>query len=182
MTGKKALISLLLSALFAAVTAALAWLRVPLPFTPVPITGQSLGPMLSGIVLGPKYGALSQIVYVLLGVIGLPVFAGGKAGPGVLFGPSGGYLWGFILGAWTTGYLYERTKPKGFLGAFYCTVIGGIIVVYCLGLIQLSLVAHLTFKKALIAGALPFIPGDLFKAAVAAISAPRIVSVAKRLT
>ncbi|MGB9867201.1 MAG: biotin transporter BioY [Bacillota bacterium] len=182
MRDKKILVLLLISGLLAAVTAALSLLRIPLPGTPVPITGQSLGPMLSGIILGRKYGALSQIVYLLLGAVGLPVFAGGRGGPGVLFGPSGGYLWGFVLGAWVTGYLFEKLQPTSFMGAFCCTVIGGILVVYCLGIIQLCIVAKLSLKAALLAGALPFIPGDLFKAAVAAVSASRIVGVTKRLT
>ena len=89
--------------LFAALTAIGAWISIPIP--PVPFTFQVLFVLLAGAVLGSARGGLSQIVYVLLGVIGLPVFAGGASGPGVLFGPTGGYIFGFIVAAFVVGAL-----------------------------------------------------------------------------
>ncbi|HHV78874.1 MAG TPA: biotin transporter BioY [Firmicutes bacterium] len=174
------LVAYVLCALFGAVTAVLSLIKIPLPFTPIPVTGQSLGPMLAGLVLGPKYGAISQIVYVLLGVLGLPVFANKAAGPGVVIGPSGGYIWGFVVGAWVTGTFF-RWSHKGFAGAIGATIAGGILSVYVLGVAQLCVVARIPIAKAILLGALPFIPGDLLKVVIAATSGPRIARLPQRL-
>jgi len=100
------------AALFGALTALGAYILLPVP--PVPITLQTLFLYLAAAVLGGALGAWSQIVYLLLGVIGLPVFAGGKAGLGVLTGPTGGYLAGFIPAAWLTGRLIAaRARRRG---------------------------------------------------------------------
>ena len=103
------------ASLFGAGTAAGAYLIIPLP--PVPITLQTLFVWgLAGALLGARLGALSQLVYLLIGIIGLPVFAGGKAGLGVLFGPTGGYLIGFVAGAWVIGTLVNLKKNRAFFG------------------------------------------------------------------
>lgn len=155
-------------AMFAAITGALAFVVIPLPFTLAPITGQSLGVMLAGLLLSPRQAAMSQAIYVFLGAVGLPVFAGGASGIGVLLGPIGGYLWGFIAGAYVTGAIMEgRRKGKDTAGTSYfvfASAIGGILVVYTLGILQMALVTGLPLVRAAIVGALPFIPGDLLKA------------------
>lgn len=158
---------MLLAALLAATTAALAYVRVPLPFTPVPITGQTLGVMLSGGLLGPWIGLLSQALYLLLGAIGLPVFAGGHGGLGVLFGPTGGYLWSYPLAAALTGWFLKGREPSWW-NIFGGVVLGGIGAIYLLGVLQLALVTGMGLGKAILAGALPFLPGDFLKAGVAA--------------
>ncbi|MDQ4126909.1 MAG: biotin transporter BioY, partial [Actinomycetota bacterium] len=79
-------------ALMAAVTAVAAQITIPLPFSPVPFTLQVPAVVLSGLLLGPRYGAVAQAIYVLLGAVGVPVFAGFKGGLGIIFGPTGGYL------------------------------------------------------------------------------------------
>src|SRR3712207_1750584 len=94
---------MIFAALFAALTAACAWFKVPLPFTPVPITLQTLAVLLSGAMLGAYYGALSMIIYLILGAIGLPVFAGGGSGFGSLLGPTGGYLLSYPIASFVVG-------------------------------------------------------------------------------
>jgi len=148
------------ASLFGALTAVGAYIIIPLP--PVPITLQTLFLGLAGTLLGARLGALSQVVYLFLGILGLPVFAGGKAGIGVLFGPTGGYLIGFVAAAFVIGKLAALKERPGF--ALLClSLVAGTSVVYALGILQLSLVARLTPLKALTVGVLPFLPGDLLK-------------------
>jgi biotin transport system substrate-specific component len=148
------------ASMFGAATAAGAYIIIPLP--PVPITLQTLFLALAAVLLGGRLGALSQIIYVLLGVIGLPVFAGGKAGFGVLIGPSGGYLIGFIAGAYVIGKLTEISKrPNAVMLGVYIAI--GYLVVYLLGVCQLILIARFTVLKALTLGVVPFLIGDLIK-------------------
>lgn len=167
---------LVLAALFAAATAVLAYVRIPIPLGPVPITGQSFGFMLAGMLLGPGLGAMSIFVYVLMGVIGLPVFSGGTAGIGILLGPTGGYLWGGIAGAWVAGLITGGAGRPGFtyVKALAAAVVGGIVVGYTAGVGQLAFVTGLGWREALLAGAVPFLLGDGFKAAVAAGVAVRL--------
>ncbi|HEY8414718.1 MAG TPA: biotin transporter BioY, partial [Thermaerobacter sp.] len=160
---------LILAALFAGLTASLAYVRIPLPFTPVPITGQTFGVMLSGLLLGPRWGAVAQAVYVLLGVVGLPVFAGGQAGPGVLLGPTGGYLVSYPLAAAVTGAIAGQRRVPGFARTLLACVAGGIAVVYALGVPWFVAWSGMAWREALVAAALPFLPGDLAKALAAAL-------------
>src|SRR3989344_519623 len=111
------------AALFAALTGAVAWFKIPLPFTPVPITLQTLMVLLSGAMLGPYYGALSMIIYLLLGAIGLPVFAGGSSGVGALLGPSGGYLFSYPVAAFAIGYMMQKKRLNAFVRYFSFVII-----------------------------------------------------------
>ncbi|MGE5509323.1 MAG: biotin transporter BioY [Chitinophagales bacterium] len=160
--------SLAAVALFAAVIGVLAFVSLPLPFSPVPLSGQSFGVMLAGALLGPRRGPLAVAAYLLLGVCGLPVFAGGKAGPGVLTGPTGGYLWGFVLGSAVTGALAGVHRERPAWQTLSGLILGGIVAVYALGVTQLAAVAGLSLRQAVAAGVLPFLPGDLVKAVAAA--------------
>ncbi len=153
------------ASLFAALTAVGAYITIPLQ--PVPITMQSLFTHLAGALLGGYFGALSQIIYVLLGVIGLPVFAGGKAGLGVLLGPTGGYLIGYILGACLTGTMIESRRSAGW-GWIAFSMAAGNVVFYGIGVPQLSLIAHISLGRAALIGILPFLPGDTLKILAAA--------------
>lgn len=157
--------SMIYAALFGALTAIGAFMVIPLQ--PVPITLQTLFTSLAGILLGSSVGAMSQIVYVLLGIIGLPVFSGGKAGIGILFGPTGGYLLGFIAAAFVIGKVIKARRKPGLPWLILALVIGD-LVIYTLGTAQLMLVADLSLYKALLIGVLPFLPGDIFKLIVAA--------------
>lgn len=175
---------LVLVALFAAIIVLLAALPpVVVPWVPVPITLQTFGVMLTGLVLGPRRAALVLVLYVTLALVGLPVLPGGRAGLAVLMGPTGGFLLGMIPGAFVVGYLsgaFNHSAP-GTTGSTYrdvsrcfvASVVGGVLVVYLFGVPWLAVAAKLGFTKALLAVTV-FIPGDLIKAGVAAFLANRI--------
>lgn len=165
------------AAMFGALTAIGSLIVIPMQ--PVPITLQTLFTGLAGVLLGGATGALSQVVYVLLGVIGLPVFSGGKAGLGTLLGPTGGYLIGFIVGAYVIGKLMEVKKEPGLAWTGFSLVVGN-LVIYTLGVAQLSLVAHLSLAKALMVGLVPFIIGDLLKLVTAVLISLKLRNVIKR--
>ena len=99
---------------------------------------------------------------MLLGVIGLPVFAGFKAGIGILFGPTGGFLFGFIISAYVIGKIIEVKKEKNIFYYFLAGIIGTVIL-YIIGVTQLSLITGIGIKKAIVVGMLPFLPGDILK-------------------
>jgi len=172
-TERLPLHSLVYAAMFAALTAAGAFFAIPI--AAVPITLQDLFTTLAGLLLGAGVGALSQITYILLGLAGLPVFAGGKAGIGVLLGPTGGYLIGFVLGAYTIGKLAEIKKHPS-VWWFFISALVGHAVIYGAGITWLSYIAHLSLRKAAIVGLLPFLPGDFLKCIVAALVARKIKS------
>ncbi len=174
---------LIKASLMAAVTAAFAFITVPLPFSPVPITLQSLGIMLAGIILGPQLGTLAVFVYLVLGFAGLPVFAQGQTGIGVLVGPTGGFVVGFLPGAWVTGAISRAinrrlwkkdAKTLLFFANLASCVTGGILVVHLFGLMHLAKHTGLSFRDAAVIGTLPFLPGDMFKAIAASALTLRI--------
>jgi biotin transport system substrate-specific component len=148
------------ASLFGALSAVGALLSIPLQ--PVPMTLHTLFMNLGAALLGGFLGAMSQLVYLLLGIIGLPVFAGGKAGFGVLLGPTGGYLIGFVIGAVLIGRLVRGRNRPGFFWLLFSMAVGHVLVYGC-GVIQLALVAKLSLAKAVAVGVLPFLPGDLLK-------------------
>ena len=160
-----------LISLFAALTAVGAFISIPL--YPVPLSLQSLFTLLAAMILGSVMGASSQIIYVLLGVIGLPVFAGFKAGIGILFGPTGGFLFGFIISAYIIGKIVELKKEKNIFYYFLAGIIGTIII-YIIGITQLSLVTGIGVKKAITVGMLPFLPGDILKIIAASFIARKL--------
>ena len=157
-----------LVALFAALTGIGGFIRIPIPY--VPLTLQTLMVMFSGLILGGRLGALSQLVYILVGLMGIPIFAHG-GGPGYVLQPSFGYLLGFIPGAYVIGRLIEKREPlnRSFLLA---ALLAGTMVIYLLGLPVLYLNLNLVQQKdfslttAMWAGFLVFFPGDLLKIGV----------------
>lgn len=158
------------ASLFAALTAVGAYIQIPIPFSPVPVTLQVFFVLLAGSMLKSKWGSLSMIVYTLLGIAGLPVFAGGSSGIGVLLGPTGGYIIGFILSAYIIGKLSEinknNAKSRLLINAINMSI--GVLIIYVCGVSQLMLVAELGPGTALALGAIPFLPGEIVKTAVAA--------------
>jgi biotin transport system substrate-specific component len=160
------------ASLFAALTAVGAFIKIPIPISPVPITLQVFFVLLAGLVLGARWGGTSMVVYVMLGVIGLPVFSGGSSGLGILLGPTGGYIIGFVAGAFVTGLIYNKANDSktATIGA----MIGGLAVIYLLGVMQLSFVANMTLQQAVAVGMLPFLIGDAIKIVAALIVADRI--------
>jgi biotin transport system substrate-specific component len=162
---------LVYASLFGALTAAGAFIVIPLP--PVPITAQTFFLNLAAALLGGPLGAASQFIYVMLGVVGIPVFSSGKAGLGVLFGPTGGYLIGFIIAAFVIGLIARIKKGAGIFWYIFSMLVG-MVIIYFFGVMQLSFVANLSFAKALAVGVLPFLPGDIIKIILAAIICSRL--------
>jgi len=161
-------------ALMAGLTATGALIAIPVG--PVPITLQIFFTLLAGMVLGSKDGALSQLVYILIGAMGLPVFSGFQGGLGVLIGPTGGYLFGFIVAAFVVGKIIERTQQLCFLNSMIALGFG-IVVIYALGVGQLMLILKLPLLQAVTVGAMPFILPDIGKAFGAAIIGLRLRNV-----
>jgi biotin transport system substrate-specific component len=154
---------LILAFIFAGLTGIGAQIRIPLPFTPVPITGQVFFVLLSGIVLG-KYGGLSQGIYAGLGGVGVPWFQGMRGGWEVLTGVTGGYIVGFIVAASLIGWFIDNfTRARTFTFQLALMFLA-IAVIYGLGALQLSLVLGTGFNDTLVKAVLPFIPGDIVKA------------------
>lgn len=177
----KNLRELILVSLFASITSVLSIFLVPLPFTPIPITLQIFGVTLSGAILGARLGFYSLSLYTLLGVVGLPVFAGGGSGLGALIGPTGGYIFGFTAGAYVIGLLthfgYQKF-PRGKISKYFIQLSAmavGILVIYTFGTLQLMVVTGMNLTESITIGALPFLLPDLLK-----ISAAAFVAVALR--
>ena len=169
----------------AALTAAAAQLVIPM--WPVPITGQTFAVLLVGTTLGALRGALSMVLYIALGAIGLPIFTQGSAGWHVIAGPTGGYLVGFVLAAVLTGWLAQRSWDRKVVGAGVA-FLAGTVVIYAVGLPWLSVaLGQLGYPNdlsaTLQAGLFPFVPGDILKAVAAGVLLPvtwKLVSRAKK--
>lgn len=160
---------LTLAALFAALTAVGAYLSFPL-YGAVPFSLQVAVVLLAGLVLGCRLGALSMAVYLLSGLFA-PVFAGGSSGLGVLIGPAGGYLWGFVLAAALVGALTERVRPRSVV-TLAAVAAAGLLPIYVLGAGWLA-VSLRTLDPTLVlwGGVVQFLPGDLVKVIVVALVA-----------
>ena len=146
-----------------------AQISIPLWFTPVPITGSTLGVLLVGAALGSRRGALAVLLYLIEGVLGLPFFAGGGAGWPVLTGPTGGYLLGFVVAAYVVGLMAERGWDRRFWTAAMAMLVGE-LVIYLFGVPWLAY--FVGAGDALPKGMFPFIPGDIVKVIIAALVLP----------
>ncbi|HEC33318.1 MAG TPA: biotin transporter BioY [Chloroflexi bacterium] len=144
-------------------------ITIPLPFSPVPLTGQTLAVLLIGALLGSRRGGLCLLAYLVEGIAGLPVFAGGAFGLAHLLGPTGGYLMGFIAAAYITGLLAERGWDRR-TGTTFLAMLLGNAVVYACGLPWLA--SFTGVGRALLLGFYPFIAEDLLKSALAAVLLP----------
>ena len=151
------------------VTAATARIAVPVPWSPVPLTGQTFAVLLTGATLGLRRGVLAQALYLVEGAMGLPFFAGGLGGPLVFAGPSGGFLIAFPLAAAVVGMLAEHGWDRRF-GTMLAAMLLGSAVILVSGLAVLS--HFVPEDRLLAAGLLPFLPGDVIKAAAAALVLP----------
>ena len=153
------------------VTALAAQVAVPLPFSPVPITGQTWAVLLSGAVLGARRAFLAQALYLAEGALGLPVFAGGVGGLTVFLGPTAGYLAAFPFAAAVTGVLAQRGWDRGFLSMIAAMLLGS-GVIFAAGLANLA--RFLPAGQLVPAGLVPFLPGDLIKSSLAALAFPAL--------
>jgi biotin transport system substrate-specific component len=160
----------------AAVTGLLAQVRIQLPWSPVPITGQTFAVLLAGVLLGGWWGGISLGIYAGLGIAGVPWFAGFNGGLAYLAGPTGGYVIGFILAALFLGYFTDKyVRSRSFLSMLGLMLFASLILVYVPGVLQLGLWLNLvkgqpaTFGSLLMMGAVPFIAGDITKAVAAAL-------------
>lgn len=172
--------SMLLCALFAAMTAVLSQIVLLLPFTPVPVNLATLAVLLGGAVLGAKRGLLSQLIYVLLGAIGLPVFSKMAGGFMVLAGPTGGYLLGYIFAAGLTGLLVDKLPQKPFFPPI--AMLCGLAVCYLFGTAWYVFLTNSAIPQALLLCVVPFLPGDAFKILVAALLTPKLRKTAQNPT
>ena len=168
-TKNSNLYKLVLTGIFAAVVAVCSWISIPLPFTQVPINLAILGVLLAGGLLGSKYGALSLIIYILIGAVGVPVFAGFGAGLGTLAGPTGGYIVGYVLcaavaglGASSSAASKISKHPTLRLAAFMAL---GVAACYTFGTIWYVLLMKTSLWVGLISCVFPFIPLDAIKIA-----------------
>lgn len=159
-------------AVLTALTCVLAPLAITIPISPVPISLTNLVIYFGLYVLGWKRETVSYIIYLLIGLVGLPVFSGGTAGPAKLLGPTGGYLIGFIFMTVIAGIMIDKFSQNMFLCML--GMILGTAVCYAFGTAWLAYEAHMTAKAALAAGVLPFIPGDLGKMILAMLIGPQI--------
>lgn len=167
---------------FACLTGLAAQLRVYLPWTPVPVSGQTFAVLLGAVLLGREWGGISQVFYVGMGAAGVPWFTGWAGGVAVLAGPTGGYLMGFVAAAFLVGHVVDRHGPARRLGGMLGLMLfATFVVIYGLGLIHLyvwiSLVQNgpVGLWPLLEMGALPFAVGDLAKVLVAAATASAVV-------
>ena len=165
--------------LITALTAAAAQVSIPLPFTPVPFTLQPMVVLLGGAALGARLGMSAQVIYLLAGIAGLPVFAASAVlpqGPLRLLGPTGGFLWSYPVAAFVAGSLAERGFDRRYLtsvAAMTC----GLAIVFACGVTWLALFARpagIGFDAALRTGFYPFVPADIFKVLIAAAIMPSL--------
>lgn len=168
-TKKLTTYQLTLTAVMAAVICVLGPISIAIPVSPVPISLASMAVYLAVTVLGMKLGTLSCLIYLLLGLVGIPVFAGGSAGAAKLFGPTGGYLIGYLFLALIAGAFVGRFAENKWKNIAFAVLgmILGTIVLYALGTAWLAYSAGMDFQAALWAGVIPFIPGDLVKMVIA---------------
>ena len=146
-----------------------AQVAVVVPFSPVPVTGQTFAVLMAGALLGRRRGALCVLAYIIEGAAGLGVFAMGRAGVGVLFGPTGGYLVGFVAGAYIVGLLAERGWDRR-VGTTVLAMVLGNLALYAFGLLWLGCLIGVSGVLAV--GLYPFLIGDALKIVLAAILLP----------
>lgn len=170
LVGDRVVEQFAVAVLLAALTAALAQFAAPYPLSSVPVTLQTAGVFVAGLLLGPVWGAISLVFYLVAGIAGAPVFSGGGAGLGVVLGPTGGYLLSFPLGAALIGAIvHRRVEPRPLstvgLPVQVVGIFAGLLLIYLVGSLQLAFVSDLGLATAVIQGAVVFLPADLLKAA-----------------
>lgn len=156
-----------------------AYISFPLPFTPAMITAQTIAINLVALVLTPKQSFLVVLLYMFLGVFGLPVFSGGTSGFGKLFGPTGGFILGFLVIAPLMSYL--KGKNNSFKRYLFVTIFVGMTVLYAFGAIYMSIVQKISIIAALSLAVFPFIVGDILKCCLSSYIAAKLNKALKNL-
>jgi biotin transport system substrate-specific component len=171
--NRRSLVSVSLTALFAALTAGGTFISIPLPFTPVPIVLQNMFALLCGLVLGPARGGAAVGLYLAAGTLGLPVFAGASGGLVHLIGPSGGFLAGYLLGAVLAGLVAGAPRSGRDTPVWRLALAGflGMLSVYAPGILRLKAALQCPWVEAVAAGFVPFIAGDTVKTVIAVAAA-----------
>ena len=172
------IVNMVFCGLFAALTAVMS--QISIPIGPVPINLATFSIFLAGAVLGAKSGALSQLVFVLLGVFGLPVFAGFRGGVQAIVGPTGGYIIGYIAAAWLIGMLSEHFGRKSL--ALVVSMVAGIALCYLLGTAWFVFITKSGVWAALTICVFPFLVGDIAKISVAVLLTPQLSRILNRVT
>ena len=172
LVGDEAVANVARAALFAALVGAFAYVSFPNPLSPAPVTLQVLGVFLAGIFLGPVWGGASMVLYLVAGAVGAPVFSGGEAGLGALFGPTGGYLWSYpfaaaVIGAIVHGGIGLHDPADAGLARLVAGMVAGTAIIYAFGIAGLAAVLDLSLVEATIAGAAAFLPAEALKIAAA---------------
>lgn len=154
--------------IFTAITVIFAQISIPIPFSPVPITLSIFGVFMTALILGSKCGTLSQLIYVLLGLCGLPVFSGFHGGIDVIAGPKGGYILSYPVMVLVVGLMLEKKKQVSITDMIGMLVIG-LIICYSIGATWLAIAIKADAAKAIAVGIAPFLPLDILKVVVAAV-------------
>ena len=163
----------LFAALFTSLTVIGSYLIIPLPISPVPITLQTFFVLMSGLIGGKFVGLLSQLIYLLIGFIGIPVFAGGLGGIGILFSPTGGFLIAFPIAAFISGISKQTTSTN----LLILKLISAKFIIYFFGVVFMIIGWDFNIISALSAGVLPFIPGDAIKVILLLIINKRLINI-----
>jgi biotin transport system substrate-specific component len=165
---RSSLRAMVFSALFTTLIIIGSYICIPLPFSPIPIVLSDFFVMLAGLLLGASWGMASVSLFLLTGLIGLPVFSGGKAGLAVFFGPTGGYLIGYLLGAFAIGYIANLGKQRSVIKDLIALILGNILF-FAAGVSWLKVFLKLTWEKSILFGLLPLIIGNIIKIIAAVI-------------
>ena len=168
---------LTIMALLAAILCVSSYINIPLPISPVPITAQLLMVNLIALLLKPRKAALTIGIWLLLGLVGLPVFSGGRGGFGVLAGPTGGFVISFLLMVIVVSFLCGKCKKE--YQKLLILIVVGIPLMYVIGVSWMKVVTHVTWPVAWLTGALPYLPGDILKAVAAVFIAKSLYVVVK---
>jgi len=155
-------------------TGLMAQIRITLPFTPIPLTGQTFAVLLSGAVLGSRRGFLCQALYLAEGAAGLPVFAGGAGSALHLLGPTGGYLWSFPVAAALLGWLVERGASRSSSKLAGALVVSDLLILAS-GAAWLHILFRVPYSQSWVLGFYPFLVADILKIVLVGLSLPRIL-------
>ncbi|MCR5269133.1 MAG: biotin transporter BioY [Lachnospiraceae bacterium] len=168
-----------LTALAAAVICILSPFTIPIPISPVPVSLTVFAVCITAYVLGTKLGLIATALYILIGLVGIPVFSGFSGGVAKLLGPTGGYIIGYLFVALFTGLFADHFEEKIFMHA--AGMVLGTVICYLLGTIWLAETADIGFKAALAAGVLPFIPADIVKILAALFAGGKLRKALRRM-